>query len=107
MLAQASRYSRICSAWSWSNGTPVSSDSSVELCRFMAWPAAHWPVARVPDPHQIRSARPGDWGWMARPPLTPVRAGSVRATTAPLIAARKISALLRALSASVWSSAGR
>ena len=60
--AQASRYNRICSACSWPNGTPVSSDSRVELCRFIpAW-AAHCAVARVPDPHQIRSARPGDCG---------------------------------------------
>ena len=85
----------------------MSSDSSVELCRFIpAW-AAHWAVARVPEPHQIRSARPGDWGWMARPPLTPVRAGSVRATAAPPIAARKISVLRRAASAALSPSAGR
>jgi hypothetical protein len=81
--------------------------SSVELCRFRPAPAAHWAVARVPEPHQIRSARRADCGWMATPALTPVRAGSVVATAAPLIAARKVSVLLRALSASVWSSAAR
>jgi hypothetical protein len=63
--------------------------------------AAHCAVARVPEPHQIRSASPGDCGWMASPPLIPVRSGSVRATAAPLMAARKISVLRLALSAAV------
>lgn len=74
----------------------MSSDSKVELCRFIPSSAAHCPVARVPEPHQSRSARPGDCGWTVRPPLTRVRAGSVLATTVSLIAARNCLVLRRA-----------
>ena len=59
---QASRNSWICSAWSWWNGTPVSSVSRVELIRFMPCCAVHSAVARDPAPHQIRSRRPGECG---------------------------------------------
>src|SRR3954465_5902757 len=88
--AHAERKSAICSAWSWSNGTPVSSTSSVELIRFMPCAAPPSAVRRVPEPHQIRSARPGDCGWIGIGASKPVIAGSERATPAPAIAWRKI-----------------
>ena len=68
--------------------------------------AVHTAVARVPDPHQMRSARPGDWGRMARGWLTPVICGSLMATPAPAIAARNSSVCARARSASVVPSCG-
>ena len=74
--AQASRYSRICSACRSPNGTPVSSVSSVELIRFMPCSAVQTAVARVPEPHQMRSGRPGDCGSIAeRLRSTPVICG--------------------------------
>ena len=64
-FAHASRKSSICSACSSSNGTCVSSRSSVELIRFMPCSPAQTAVSREPEPHQMRSARPGDCGWTA------------------------------------------
>ena len=104
--AHASRKSMICSSWSWSNGTPVSSVSSVELMRFMPCCAAHTAVCRVPAPHQMRSPSPGDCGWIARRARDPVIAGSASATGSPAIAARNSAVLARARSASVSPSAG-
>ena len=60
--AQASRNIWICSAWSWWNGTPVSSVRRVELIRFMPCSAVHTAVLRVPAPHQMRSRSPGECG---------------------------------------------
>ena len=66
--AHASRKSEICSACSSSNGTPVSSSSSVELIRFMPCSAVHGALSRLPEPHQIRSGSPGDCGWIGSQP---------------------------------------
>jgi len=68
--------------------------------RFMPCSPAQIAVSRVPDPHQIRSASPGDWGVTGsstepgRPPA------SVGATPAPAIAARNSAVFSRASSAS-------
>ena len=101
----ASRNIAICSAWSSSNGTPVSSVSRVELIRFMPCSAVQTAVARVPAPHQMRSGRPGDCGWIASPPTAPI-CGLPRATAVPAIASRNTSVCARAMSASVSPSAG-
>ena len=63
--------------------------------------AAHTAVARVPAPHQIRSARPGDCGWIASIAVESSRPVSALATPAPPIAARKSAVRARAKSASV------
>ena len=104
--AHAWRNHRICSAWSSSKGTPVSSTSSVELMRFIPCSAAHTAVWRVPDPHQIRSGKPGDWGWIGSIPATPVMRTSAGTTPAPAIAARNRRVCARAMSASVLPSEG-
>ena len=79
---------------------------SVELWRFMPCCAAQTAVARVPAPHQIRSGRPGDCGWIAQHRRR-VRAPGVGARdAAPAIAARKSAVRARAESASVSPSAG-
>ena len=99
-FAQASRNSAICSAWSSSNGTCVSSSSSVELIRFKPCSPAQTAVSREPEPHQMRSASPGDCGWTAssaslgRPP------SSARTTPAPATAARNSAVFSRASSGS-------
>jgi hypothetical protein len=105
--AQAVRYRAICSACNSSKGTPVSSTSRVELIRFIPCCAVHSAVARVPEPHQMRSDRPGDCGWIASRPLTPpVMRGSASTTVAPEIAARNRAVFSRARSASVDPSGG-
>ena len=104
--AQASRKIVICSACRWSNGTPVSSVRSVELIRLMPCSAVQRAVARVPEPHQIRSGSPGDCGWIGSRALNPVISGSDGAMPAPSIAARKVRVCSRAMSASVRPAAG-
>ena len=79
----------------------MSSVSSVELIRFMPCSPVQAAVARVPDPHQIRSASPGDWGWIGRWPSDPVICGSAGATPAPAIAARNSAVCERAMSPSL------
>ncbi len=74
--AHAARKRWICSSCSSSNGTPVSSVSRVELMRFMPCSAVHSAVARVPEPHQIRSARPGACGMIGSGADCPVILGS-------------------------------
>jgi hypothetical protein len=103
---QVSRKSEICSACSSANGAPVSSVSSVELIRFMPCSAVQIAVLRVPAPHQRRSSRPGDCGWIGSLPMPPAMRGSASTTPAPVIAWRKTAVCSRATSASVWPSAG-
>jgi len=74
--------------------------------RFMPCSAVHAAVARVPEPHQIRSASPGDCGWIGSGASKPVIAGSERTTPAPPIAVRNIAVCARATSASVCPSRG-
>ena len=58
----AARYASIClRCWTWS-GSPLSSNLSVELCRFMPSFAAQTAVAFDAAPHQIRSRRPAECG---------------------------------------------
>ena len=100
---QASRNSSICSAWSWWNGTPVSSVSSVELIRFMPCSAVHTAVAREPAPHQIRSRSPGECGSTRSRPggLGNIGCGLGVANPSPRSTSRKTRACSRAMSA--WS----
>ena len=62
--AHASRKSAICSACSSSNGTPGVLEQQRRAHQVHAVAAAHSAVSRVPAPHQIRSGRPGDCGWI-------------------------------------------
>ena len=93
---QASRNRWICSAWSWWNGTPVSSVSSVELIRFMPCSAVHSAVARVPAPHQIRSRSPGECGSIRSRPggLGNIGRGLGSANPSPLITSRNTAGVL-------------
>ena len=105
---QASRNSRICSVWSSWNGTPASSVINVDDCMFMPCVAAHSAVGRDPAPHQIRSRSPGECGsGRSRPGgFGNIGDGLGWANPAPDSAWRKTSACWRAMSASVWPSAG-
>ena len=85
----------------------MSSLSRVELIRFSPWRAAHSPVARVPAPHQMRSARPSDCGCTASlADMPPVIRGSASTRRSPRIAARNSAVFRRARSASVEPSGG-
>src|SRR4030095_15715982 len=65
---QASLYNLICSACCTWKGLPLSSNFSVELCRFIPFSAAHTAVAFEAAPHQIRSRNPSEWGSIRNKP---------------------------------------
>ncbi len=100
---QASRNRWICSAWSWWNGTPVSSVSNVELIRFMPCSAVHSAVAREPAPHQIRSRSPGECGSTRSRPggFGNIGRGLGSAKPFPVITSRNTRVCSRAMAA--WS----
>ena len=89
-------------------GSPVSSNFSVELCRFMPSFAAHSAVALVAAPHQMRSRRPSECGSTRRSPggFGNIGRGFGSANPSPLSTWRKTSAFCRAMAASSISSGG-
>ena len=89
-------------------GSPVSSNFSVELCRFIPRSAAQTAVASVAAPHQMRSRSPSECGSRRSRPggLGNIGRGFGWAKPAPPSRARKSSAWRRAMSASVSPSAG-
>ena len=104
----AARYASIClRCWTW-NGSPLSSNLSVELCRFIPCCAAQTAVAFEAAPHQMRSRRPGECGSRRSSPggLGNIGRGFGSANPSPLSRSRKTSAWRRAMSASVSPSAG-
>lgn len=84
----------------------MSSVSSVEDIRFIPCSAVQTPVLRVPAPHQMRSGRVGESGWIGSRPMPPAMFASAWTSGAPEIAARKSWVCWRATSASVSPSAG-
>ena len=89
-------------------GSPVSSNFSVELCRFIPRSAAQTAVASVAAPHQMRSRSPSECGSRRRRPggFGNIGRGLGWAKPSPSSRARKSSAWRRAMSASVSPSAG-
>jgi hypothetical protein len=79
----ASLKTAICSARNSSNGTPVSSNSSVELMRFIPGCPTHAADSLVTAPHQIRLSRPGDCGWIGSMPAAPTIADPTRRRPRP------------------------